>query len=477
MENGRDPLNHRMREILEQLRRSDPEVSLPDDNIEIHWDHAYLDQLGLLHHVFDLKNKRLFLDSKQPIWVVPNDERRPLDAYESDNFFYDDEDGDADEDFGETAFMFDEEDWEFDGIFDGFEVDVQFSDPYPDLKPWRGSPEEHDPWRSRGEGNDQRGVRNGPQTVPFMDPDTGSVVTTTTIDALLANGIENLAWYTPKGSTQRPWGIYIKRYAAAVVADLFFFDMDSRYEAWCLASRLILNHEYFHFLSQYHCDRTYTGTPRTQRYLLYDDFWYNNKTVVKEEAAANGYAYWESVKSAEDQEFSELFLMCSPPPYSEFKNFLPPVGARAVVYQHQHRSALPPLDDLNPTTDSVFSPTPKEKVPVYLVDFVPEGHVGPKMLTFTSIAFAPKVTRRIRQGRVPEGVVKKLKTLVFDLRGGNFDRVKHLECMNSKTHFVMKNLPQAWRAIWAQVEGRNGWVIVFLGNQTEYERYQRVHGL
>jgi hypothetical protein len=49
--------------------------------------------------------------------------------------------------------------------------------------------------------------------------------------------------------------------------------------------------------------------------------------------------------------------------------------------------------------------------------------------------------------------------------------------MNSKTHFVMKKLPQAWRAIWAQVEGRNGWVIVFLGNHTEYERYQRVHGL
>jgi hypothetical protein len=476
--NARDnALNHRMREILEQLRRSNPEIDLPLDNAEIAWNPTYLEQLGLVHHAFDLKNKNLFLDSKQPMWVVPNDERRPLAAYLSDNFMYDEEEEEADEDeeYDPITRHYNESDWEFEAILDGLEADVHFEDPYPGLKPWpqfQGQDEGQD-----GRDSNRGRARNGPNTVPFMGPDSDSVSFSSILAILFEQGIDNLAWYTPRGSVLSPWGIYVKRFSAAIVAESFFWEMDNRYEAWCLASRLILNHEYFHFLSQYHCDRTYTGSPRTERYLLYDQFWYDNKTAAKEEAAAHGYAYSRSAKSAEDKELSEIFLVNSPPPYTEFKKYLPPVGARAVAYQHEHRSVLPPLAYLNPTSDSVFAPTPKEKVPVYLVDFVPEGHVGPKMLTFARIVFAPRVTKRIRKGRVPPGVVKKLKALVFDLRGGIFGHVKHLESMNSKTHFVTKNLPLAWRAIWAQVENRNGWVIVFLGNHTEYERYQRVHGL
>ena len=471
MDEIRPTLNRRMREILQLIRENNLEVSLPIDNQEILWDPVFLEKLGVLHHVFDLKNNKSFLQGDQPLFIVPNDERRTLKSYENDNFRYAEDDGqedghDVEDDDEYTAFEFHEEEWEWAGILDGLETEMIFDDPYPDIESW-------------GVELDSQGgqPRAGPKTVPFVSSNSEKVGVASTTDMLQLEGIECLAWYTPKGSARRLWGIYIQRYAAAVVAESFFRDMDSRYQAWCLASRLILNHEYFHFLSQYHCDRTYTGEPRTERYAMYDRFWTANPIVAMEEAAANGYAFQRSAKTNAEKKFSEDFLFWMPEPYNRFKEFLPPVGVRAVVYQQEHRTSLPALTDLNPTSNSVFKPTPAEKVPIYFVDFVPGGHVGPKMVTFEHIVFSKAVSKRIKKGKVPEGVVKKLRKTILALKGGTFDRVKDLYCMNSKTHFAQKNLNGGWQAIWAQIKDRNGWVIVFLGDHDEYQHYQTVHGL
>jgi len=461
MGENRPTLNRRMREILQLIRQSNLEVSLQDDNQEISWNPGYLEKLGVLNHVFDLKNKKLFLQSEQPLFIVPNDERRPISFYEADNINWDENEFDA----PPETYHYEEEDWEWARILEGTETDVKFTDPYPDIPPWMP-------------GNNANSRKKGPGGVPFVPPNGDDLSTASTDDMLQLEGMECLAWYSPKGKSRNPWGIYIQRYAAAFIAETFFSDMDNRYDAWCLASRLILNHEYFHFLSQYHCDRTYTGNPRTERYASYDAFWNENPLLIVEEAAANGFAYKRSALTPEERRCASEFFDSMPEPYRQHRDFHPPVGARAVVYQHEHQAQLPAdLSSLNPTSDSVFKPAPSEKVPVHIIDFVPEGHTGPKMVIFDQISLSPQVRKRIRKGKVPLGVVKKLKKLITELRGGKFEKVKDLKCMNSKSHFVQKISNQAWRAIWAQVQGKNGWSVVFLGSHEEYEHYQTIKGL
>ena len=53
------------------------------------------------------------------------------------------------------------------------------------------------------------------------------------------------------------------------IANQFFGHISDRFEAWELAFELILYHEYFHFLSQYHCDRLSTSQPHDQKYWDY----------------------------------------------------------------------------------------------------------------------------------------------------------------------------------------------------------------
>ena len=461
MDQNRGILNRRMREILHLIAQTNQGLDLPIDSPEITWDPNVLEHLGVIHHSFDLKNNKDFLKSNQPLFVIPNDERNPMSFYDTQGM-----DLDEFEDEMPAEFYYDEEDWEWGGILEDSEVEIEFIDPYPDISPW-GEETKH-------------GREASSHTIPFLPPgEEGEIVTSSLEDILQIDGMESLAWYSPKGNLTRPWGIYITRYAAAKVAERFFSSMDSRYTAWCLASRLILNHEYFHFLSQYHCDRTYTGYPRTGRYAEYDAFWIASPLLVMEEAAANGYALNRSAFSDEEILLASGFFDSMPEPYNMYPLFEPPWGSRAVVYQQDHREKLPePIGSkLNITSESLFAPSPKEKVPVYIIDYVPENHIGPKMVIFDRIELSPQVKKRIGKGKVPPGVVKKLKKLIVELRGGKFDRVKHLECMNSKSHFAQKNLPNAWRAIWTQIKGRNGWSVVFLGDHDAYTLYQKTHGL
>ena len=173
------------------------------------------------------------------------------------------------------------------------------------------------------------------------------------------------------------------------------------------------------------------------------------------------------------------FFEWMPEPYNRFEEFLPPTGPALVAYQHSVRKSVDQttLNELNKTLDSVFAPTPKFPVPVYFVNKAPKGHPSVRLLQFSSIDFSPDVRKRIRKNRVPPSVLKKLKKTIESLRGNSFDHVKHLYVMNSKSHFVQKNFPSAWRAIYTQVRGRSSWTVVFLGDHDEYKHYQRVKGL
>jgi hypothetical protein len=453
MDEHQHTINRRMREILHMYRMQHPEADLPPDSQHIVWDHALLDRLGLLVHVQNLKNQGDV--GVQPLYEIPNQFRNTLEFYDYDQHEEDD--------------MFDipfEEDWEDEGILDDKEVDMHY-EPYPEEEDW-------------DEGtNHPTGTFRGESTVPYVGADGQLTTEKTSSEIMEAEGLELWAWYTPRGSTNRPWGIYIRRDAALYIAERFFGDLPDRNEAWWLASNIILNHEYFHFLSQYHCDRISTTSPREQMYVEYDTYMSHHKTDIIEEGAANGYALSKLDQYRHVISDVVAFFSNQPDPYNRFLEFLPPFGARAVGYQHRHHGSMSSslLASLNPTLDSVFKPTPSFPVPVYVVNQVPRGATGWNLVTFDAIRFSPSVRRQIRRGLVPASVMKKLNKTVNELRGGSIEHLKNLHCMNSKSHFVQKNLPSAWRAIWAQIEGKRGWEIVFVGSHKEYEQYQSVKGL
>ena len=438
-------LDRRMREILHLIREEDPEAEIPHDSIEIKWNHDLLHHLGVLIPALKLKSKTSI--DTQPLYEVPESERNSIEFYNHEQ-------------------MVEDEQREFEPFF------------------WQFSEDEHETFSQTDDDAyhdfDEWGVegRRREHPVPYVSPDGVFSSNLTAMDVLRLEGIETWAWYSPK-EANKAWGIYVRVDAPEFIARTMFRDLEDRQHAWWLATSIILHHEFFHFLSQYHCDRISTTSPRELRYAGYDSHWIKNPRKVLEEAAANGYAFSKLPKDEEIRSLTRQFFELMPEPYNRFEDFLPPTGPAVVAFQHAVRKNLDvtSLNELNRTLDSVFAPTPKFPVPVYFVNRAPKGHPSVRLLQFSSIDFGPMVRKRIRKNRVPLPVLKKFKKTIDSLRGNSIDHVRHLHVMNSKSHFVQKNLPSAWRAIYTQVRDRSSWTVVFLGNHDEYMHYQEVKGL
>ena len=74
------------------------------------------------------------------------------------------------------------------------------------------------------------------------------------------------------------WGIFIHRVRQHILQNI---DL----EAWRVATGLVLAmkvlvaHEYFHYLSQYHCDRLSIDMPNEEKYLRYFGDWMKSAIV------------------------------------------------------------------------------------------------------------------------------------------------------------------------------------------------------
>ena len=73
-------LDRRMREILHLIREEDPEAEIPQDSIDIRWDHELLNHLGVLIPALQLKNKTSI--DTQPLYEIPESERNSIDFYD-----------------------------------------------------------------------------------------------------------------------------------------------------------------------------------------------------------------------------------------------------------------------------------------------------------------------------------------------------------------------------------------------------------
>jgi hypothetical protein len=448
-----------MREILHFSRNNNlAEFPIPPDSIELEWDSELLDRLGILTYALDLKGRKSQKHEyfEQPMFVIPNEERLEIEDYFDEELFEDDVKVEFEDYFDEELFEDD--------------VKVEFENPYPQMPPWKQKKE------SSPMGEDDADSFTG--SPPYVSKDgTMKAGDYRELDEL--EGMEYYAWYSPDGPSKSPHGIYIRRGAAAIISRNWFKAARSRYDAWCLASKLLLYHEYFHFLAQYHCDRISFSTPIEDKYYRYN-LWSSGNPDAIEEAVANAYAFMKSKLDKDEKKLVAAWFAHQPSPYSDYVQYINAKlnkGFAGVLMQQDSLRELPPSITGCDLKATIFAPRPLYPVPVYFVDDAIPGIHSPKMVTFEYISYSRQVLKTKRKGRLPKEVFDKIDELIHAIKGESVDRLSELHRMNSKTHWKQNIKGNKYRAIWTQVKNINGWVIIFVGTHDQYTNYQNRHSL
>lgn len=437
-------LTRRLNEILAYINQNGMKVDFITEDIS--WELGPLLQTGVIHKVAELtasKTAREFLNKAPPMFEIPNESRMPYDHY------YDEEDF-ADENFIDEEYL-----------------NVEFDDPYVDYPAWVGPDEIN-------ENN-----RMSPEPVPvFLDEGGGPAVESDYHQAQRADGVEALAWYAPMNVSESGWGIFIRKGSAAYLAEHRFGDMESRYEAWILAMKVLVAHEYFHYLSQYHCDRLSIDMPNEEKYLRYFEDWMKNPTDGVEEPVANAFALSKLAKK--EKEMVANWFDTLPHPYSAYRPYTSTKGqalGKAHLAAQQEYFAKYVEDDINPSSGQRYDPKPLVPVPIFIVDDMYPGTPGPKMVSFDDIHIHKKVIKSKRSGSIPGDVWGAFLDLINELRGNSFDRLSRHGFVRTKNKSLWRfELPRKFRGYMTQISDRNGWSVVFVGKHADYDKFSKKHG-
>ena len=437
-------LSRRLNEILAYTNQNGMTVDLTTEDIS--WELGPLLQTGVIHKVAELsvsKTAREFLNKAPPMFEIPNESRMPYEHY------YDEED------FADENFM-DEEN-----------LNVEFADPYEGYPVWNGPSDNN-------ENN-----RMGPKPVPvFFDDGDGRVMESDYQQAQRADGVEALAWYAPMNVSESGWGIFIRKGSAAYLAEHRFGDMESRYEAWILAMKVLVAHEYFHYLSQYHCDRLSIDMPSEEKYLRYFGDWMRNPAIGVEEAVANAFALSKTAKK--EKNIVGKWFDTLPHPYSAYKPYTTMKGlarGKAHLAAQQEYFAKYVEDDINPSSGQRYDPKPLVPVPIFIVDDTHPGTPGPKMVSFDDIHIHKKVLKSKRSGSIPADVWNAFLDFINELRGNSFDRLSKHGFVRTKNKSLWRfELPRKFRGYMTQISDRNGWSVVFVGKHADYDKFSKKHG-
>ena len=306
--------------------------------------------------------------------------------------------------------------------------------------------------------------------------------------------MEALAWYVPMNSDLGDWGIYIRRGAAAYIAERYLSELPTRLDAWDLALRVLLLHEYVHFQSQVMCDSNTFFRPVEAQYFDYLDAWMRQPWNGYEEAAANAIALYESKASPVGKRGLKTWFKSQPEPYNMYHLFEGVKGnkvakvAIALMHQdfekgssrargfllHEHLSSKQTGFKKPSFPAQVYFVNdhhPTEKTPH------PSLHV-PKAVDFSRVSLHRDVRKNIKKNRFPKHVVKKLHDFRKKIQGKTFDRFEEHGFVRTKnkTHWRFE-LPSFHRGIMTQVQGQNGWEIVFVGSHPQYDEYSDAKGL
>ena len=453
----------RMREVVAFLER---ESQVEHQFTQSPEEHLFksLSQLGMIAFSGQGKSVEDIIEKSPPMFELPNQLRRDYDDYYHEEFI-------SDEIFEELniEIYFEESD---ESEFDFSEPDEDFSDPYGEDLEWRenrlGEPEER--------------ILRGRNSIPVFHHDGDETFESNYDEAHSKEGMEVLGWYNPRGSNrQDEWGIYIRRGAPAEIAERFFGHMENRYEAWNLALRMILHHEYFHFLSQYHCDRLSSESPHDEKYFRYLSEWMKNPSQAIEEAVANAYAIRNGRLTKSEKSAVSLWFSCQPEPYYEYLNYITPVdyqhGLSIVAHMH-NKHDISGLTDVNLSLATMFRPKPKEMVRVFFVNDVIDSPSVPKLVTFERVTLHKNILKMIQRRKLPKDIGKALKEFIHDISGNSYDRYSKHGFVRAKDKIHWRfELPRKYRGLMTQARDTNGWSVVFVGSHSNYDAYCDAKGV
>ena len=438
-------LTRRLNEILAFTNGNDLTVELSTEDIS--WELGPLLQTGVVHKVAELsvsRTAREILNMAPPMFEIPNESRMPYEHY------------------------YDEEDFDDENFIDEQNLNVEFKDPYAGYPTWGG--------REGFEENNRMGSRPVPV---YLDDGDGKPLESDYHHAEEIDGVEALAWYAPMSVSESGWGIFIRRGAAAHLAEHRFGAMESRYEAWMLAMKVLVAHEYFHYLSQYHCDRLSIDTPKEDKYLAYLADWMKSPKDGVEEAVANAFALNKIPKS--EKKMVEGWFDALPHPYSNYKKF---ESATDFMFGKAHLAAQQEYfstyvkEGLNPSTGERYDPKPIVPVPIFIVDDMHPGTPGPKMVSFEDIQIHERVQKLFSKNKIDRDIQHALRKFIDEIRGQTFQRLNlhGFRRTKDKKHWRFE-LPRKHRGYITQLESRNGWCVVHVGSHKKYDKYADKHGL
>jgi len=268
------------------------------------------------------------------------------------------------------------------------------------------------------------------------------------------------------------WGIFLNTQEIFAAAKKFFPYMDP-YQAWMTVFRTILYHEYFHFLSEYHCRRITLTTPSNSRYLAYEqalnDALNDEPDLVVEEAVANAYAYHRMENHVDFSTLSDIesMFLSADVPYKNFTKYYKTSsrqnhGLSIVAYQQNEKySPIPKRSHLNQESASIFTAPVTRRVPVFLV-----LNGGIKPLNEAGV-FTIYPTLRPTSNMELSEFETEVNSLISDLNGGNLtklsklistrdEKLMYLKCGKKMGHNI---------ALFTQVRDTEGISMVYFGSE------------
>ena len=468
------PARLRLRELMHYFS----ELQNNGQMAQHEYDVSAMVKSGFVEYLGEGKNLVDLLEKCGPLFEIPNDSRKPSLFYDTQNFKEFDPENSIDTQQTTGGYEFDEEDYLDEDHLEGMYVDVEFIDPY------EGYPE----WGNRNESKESQLM---PEQYPVLSANDEDVAWSTFEDINQREGMDALAWYVPMNSDLGDWGIYIRRGAAAYIAERYLMNLPTRLDAWDLALRVLLLHEYVHFQSQLMCDRNAYFIPIENQYFNYLAAWMRQPEHGYEEAAANGIALNMSKADKVGKQGIKKWFDAQPRPYDQYHLFKGGKGNKlaqtviAMMHQDFHgvRDRMDTFSDdlgiiFNSNRPNMFKKPPFPAQIYFVNDHHPttnRPHPAlnvPKAVDFSRISIHRSVIKYIRKNRFPKHVVKKLYEFKNKIEGAKFDRFEDHGFVRTKnkTHWRFE-LPAFHRGIMTQVQNQNGWEIVFVGSHSEYDAY------
>jgi len=297
--------------------------------------------------------------------------------------------------------------------------------------------------------------------------------------ALATDGTEALAWYIPFHDTDSEWGIYIRDIGPRIIANRCFPDLlrTDPGEALGLAFDFLFAHEFFHHISEIACTTLENSNPSNPLYRPYfDRLVSGDADEALEEALANSFAL-DFIPGKQYKDGLRGLMDDCPPGYRDYGEYQSELRFERGLDWLASMFTGKPFSRSNRYTfghglfshpNSVFK---RMEVPVHdTTDISPCAPALP-MCIFKNITVLVDVLDRVKHKKTPHDVRKQFKKSMRRLREwGEIERNRRWNKTARKSWFFW-DVTSSWRM--SLVEETHGdWVVNFIGNHTEYDRFR-----